>query len=547
MEASRWRWGVALACLCLVALLPTLFGAFFADDYYHVERAEALGEALSHGWVLPIDQGGAWWTPPGLSVEYFRPMIVVAFAVDRLLYGQHAAGYHVTNLLLHVTTTLLVWGIARHVLGRGFAAWTAAALFAIHPAHTMAIGWISGRTDVLATMFFAAALFLYLESRVRSPAAPLALACVAFLLGILSKEMAITLPAIVLGHALLVPRGEPLAKRLVAPALLGALGVAYLAFRIRVLGGFHAPPIPFAFHAGDPGLAYHLVTSPFLYLADLVMFVPADPVATLPFWMAHPLVLAVFVAVIVATFVGTMKKAASRHVALWALGWLAVTILPVMMLTVGEHFLYLPSIGYCVLVGSQLPASPASIDGKQRRALAVVAAMVALVCFGRTAGFAWLSRGAETTIAQVVDAIDRAPQARRVLVADVPASAALAFPPAVRLARPDRPLQVEMLSLGARIVPDAADTSAVTFTGPDRFEVRRADGYLASYIERALEGSPRTYVPGDVVHRDGFDVTVLPGQAPARLAAFAVTLNDPADALVLKAGPGGVETLTAPR
>ena len=56
------------------------------------------------------------------QVEYFRPLVVVFFAIDRLLYGLHPAGYHLTNLLLHAGTTLLVWGIGRRVLGHGFGA-----------------------------------------------------------------------------------------------------------------------------------------------------------------------------------------------------------------------------------------------------------------------------------------------------------------------------------------------------------------------------------------------------------------------------------------
>src|ERR1019366_6861075 len=110
---------------------------------------------------------------------------------DHLLYGEHAAGYHLTNLLLHVTTTLLLWGIARRVIGAGFSAWAAAALFAIHPAHTVGVSWISGRTDVLATVFYAAAFLLYLESLRRRPASTslLALSCLAFGIALLAKEM----------------------------------------------------------------------------------------------------------------------------------------------------------------------------------------------------------------------------------------------------------------------------------------------------------------------------------------------------------------------
>ncbi len=550
MEASRVQGALALVALGALALLPTLLSPFFADDYFHIEQAGRWREALTHGWVLPIDNGGAWWTPHGLSVEYFRPLIVLSFAADRLVYGDHAAGYHLSNLLMHLSTTLLFWGIARRVLGAGFAAWAAAALFAIHPAHTVAVGWISGRTDVLATMLYAAAFLLYLRSRpLRGGSAPLlALSCVAFGLALLAKEMAITLPAVILAHNLLVARGESLARRLVAPALTGLVAVGYLAVRFAALGGFHPPPVPFAYHLGEPGLALHLLTAPLLYLADLVMFVPADPMATLPFWQAHPVLLFLFLALVVQTFRNTLKKIPSRSVAAWGLGWMAVTVLPVMMLTVGEHFLYLPSMGYCLLVGSQLPAAPSAIDPKQRRALAIVATLVTAVCFVRTAMFYAFSRSAAQAIDEAVTALDRAPQDNLLLVADLPASAALAFPHAVRLARPERSLDVEMLSLVPRIMPDADDLSVVTFRAPDHLELRRGSGYLDSYLERALEGPPVAFRAGQTIERPGYGVTVLePAAAAGRIRSFAVSLRDPAHTLVLgRSGHGGsgLEPLT---
>jgi hypothetical protein len=549
MEASRVRGALALVALAALALLPTLLSPFFADDYFHVEQAGRWRDALTHGWVLPIDDGGAWWTPHGLSVEYFRPLIVLSFAVDRLLYGDHAAGYHLSNLLMHLSTTLLLWGIARRVLGAGFAAWGAAALFAIHPAHTVAVGWISGRTDVLATMLYAAAFLLYLESRpLHGGSAPrLALSCVAFGLALFAKEMAITLPAVILAHNLLVARGESLARRLVAPALTGLVAVGYLALRFTVLGGFHPPPVPFAYHLGEPGLALHLLTAPLLYLADLVVFVPADPMATLPFWRAHPVLLILFLALVVQTFRTTLKKVPNRSIAAWGIGWMAVTLLPVMMLTMGEHFLYLPSMGYCLLVGSQLPAAPSVIDPKQRRALAVVAALVIAVCFGRTAMFYAFSRGAAQAIEEAVTALDRAPQDRVLLVADLPASAALAFPQAVRLARPGRSLDVEMLSLVPRVLPDADDLSVVTFPAHDRLELRRGSGYLDSYLERALEGPPVAFRAGQTIERPFYRVTVLePGAVAGRIRSFSVTLRDPERTLVLgrgSHGDGGLEPL----
>jgi hypothetical protein len=313
--------------------------------------------------------------------------------------------------------------------------------------------------------------------------------------------------------------------------------------RTRLFGGFHTPPTPFAFHPGDPGLAMHLLTAPFLYLGDFVWFVPADPMATEPFWRAHPALFVLFVAVVLAPLSNTVRRASDRRMAVWGLGWIGITILPVMMLTVGEHFLYLPSVGYCLLVGSQLPADPTRFDAKERRSLAIVGALVVVVCLVRTAMFTNLAFGSTRAIDEATAALDRAPEARLLLVEDLPVAAALAFPHAVRLARPERPVDVEILSLVPRVMPDADDLTVMTFASPDHLKLSRKAGFLGSYLERALQGPPVVFRDGEKFERAGYAVTIV--DAPdGRIHEFGVHISDPAHTLVMGRGEQGLKVLT---
>jgi hypothetical protein len=534
LESSPALSAWVLVALAALPLVPTLFAPFLADDYLHIKVAAELPGSLARGWVLPVPSAGAWWTPSSLTVEYFRPLVVLSFALDRLVYGLHAWGYHLTNLIVHAATTLLVWRIARHALGAGFGAWAAAALFAIHPCHAGALDWISGRTDVLAGALFAAALYAHLESRPlrAASAGRLALSGALFFGALLCKEMAVTLPAVVLLDGVLRPRGEPLARRLVAPALMGVLAVLYLVLRTTLLGGFHPPPAPFAVHPGDPGFFAHIAMAPLLYLADLVLFVLPDPMVTYPFWLAHPVALLALGALVVRMFITTVQRAPDVRTRAWALGWLAITILPVLAITVGEHFLYLPSIGYCILVGSQLPASPARVDRAMRRGLAGTAAGVLVVLLVRTVLFDSGAQTAHRAITETVEALDRFPDAKTVLVADLPATASLTFPYAVRQLRPGRDVRVETLSISEHLVTRDSGPSSASFVAPDRLELRREGGFLRSYIERALQGPPVPFRPGQIVERSTYTVTVL--DAPAgTLRSFGVKLHDPGSTLVL--------------
>jgi hypothetical protein len=543
MAASRVRAGGVLLFLAAFPLVPTLFAPFLADDYLHIDVASRLSRSpasLASGWVLPVASTGAWWTPPGLSVEYFRPLIVVSFAIDRLLYGVHAWGYHLTNILAHCVATLFVWRIGRRTLGEGFGAWAAAALFAIHPCHAGAIDWISGRTDVLAGTFFAASLAIHLDARqqARLPlgATTASLAC--FLCALLCKEMAITLPAIVLVDAFLRPAGQSPARRLVMVGLMGAVACGYLALRTHMLGGFHSPPSPFAFHLGEPGFVTHLVMAPVLYLADLVLFILPEPMVTYPFWRSHPAFFIAMGVAIAAVFAGTVRRAPDAAARIWGLAWVGITVLPVLALPVGEHFLYLPSMGYCLLVGSQLPVSTAAVDRGMRRGLLGTAIGVLAVLLVRTVMFDAGAYAADAAVHQAVEAIDRAPLARTVLVADLPAPASLTFPYAVRQLRPSTRADIETLSVSARLLTRDDGPSSARFVAPDRLELSREGGFLVSYIERALEGPHRPFHEGQSFDRHAYTVTVL--QAPSgTLRSFAVTLHDPGSTLVLgNMGPG---------
>ncbi len=538
------RSGAALAALAAASFLPALLAPFVADDYYHAEEALDLRRALTQGWVLPIHLGGAWWSPTDLQVEYFRPLVVVSFAIDRMIYGLHAAGYHLTNLALHATATLLVWAIARRVLGANFGAWAAAALFAVHPCHVQAVGWISGRTDVLASVFYLGALALYLESRER-PGARTALSLLsvlAFLLALTAKEMAITFPVVVFAHGLLRPEREPPGRRLLVPALATVAAAGYLAVRVTVLGGIHPPPTPFAFHLGDPGLVWHLLTAPLLYLGDFTLFVPTDPVVTVPFWQAHPLLLLLFAATVVFTFARTLRMARDRRTALWGLGWIGVTLIPVAMLPLGEHFLYLPSVGYCILVGSQMPTTWEAIDARGRRAMTVVGGLVMLVCLARTMFLGVVERSSSRTIDEAAAALDRFPAARLLLVADLPTGASLAFGLAVRFAREGRQADVGMLSILPALTGGDTARSVVTPEPPDRLVMTRDEGFLHSYVERALAGPRTSFQKGETFERDGYTVTVL--DAPeGHLRSFETRITDPAHTLVLGESAQGLVPL----
>ena len=353
----------ALILLAILPALPTLVAPFFGDDYIHLERlGEIRSGSLSSAfrtWVLRSDDSGAWWSPQGRTFGYFRPLMSLALYLDHSLWGGIPFGYHLTNLGLHVLTTLLLYGIARKILGDALPPLVAAGLFAIHPCHTEAIWWIAARSDLLAGLLYVAAVLAHVKSRpIRCGSVHLVgLLLLLFALALLSKEMAITLPAVLLLYNLLEPGDEGLWRRLLVPGLAAGVGLLYLGLRTIHVGPMEIPPHPFAHGPGDPDMLQHLAAALILYMADLTLFVPPDPVVTFPFWIRHPLLLLALGALSGAVLVFLFRTSRGCRVRLLALGWIGISMSPVLLLSVGERFLYLPSVGYCLLIGSVVPRS----------------------------------------------------------------------------------------------------------------------------------------------------------------------------------------------
>jgi tetratricopeptide (TPR) repeat protein len=225
------------ALVVLVAVLlvyvQALGGGFVWDDRFLilgaplVERGAALDEYLR----APFWTGGGGVEQSG----YYRPLVTLSFALDHRLHAGNAAGFHLTNLVLHALNALLLHALLRkHDVRPLVAAWLAL-VWALLPRLAEAAAWISGRTDLLAATGALAALLAFEPSLRRSALAALFLG-----LGLFSKESALAvLPAIALAIWVGRRNGQaapPARRLLLAAAPLFCVVVLYLVLRLRAIG-----------------------------------------------------------------------------------------------------------------------------------------------------------------------------------------------------------------------------------------------------------------------------------------------------------------------
>ena len=246
----EWIAACAVAAAAILCYLPTVGNGYVLDDVLTVQHNPTvlegrIGAALTQPYWPPQDGaqvGAANW----------RPLATASLALERRLTGTDAVRlHHAVNAILHGLSALLLFLVARRLVGSGWPAILACACYVAHPSHTEAVALVVGRTDCLAALGAVGTLAAFWRYRDGGPRAAgwLAAATLAYAVGCGGKESAVPiLAALPLADLLLrrVPFGVLIGRPSLAYLPLLAVAVLWFGGRIAVLGD-HA----FA-HGGDP-------------------------------------------------------------------------------------------------------------------------------------------------------------------------------------------------------------------------------------------------------------------------------------------------------
>lgn len=133
--------------------------------------------------------------------KYYRPLVLVTYTLDYTFWGLKPVGFHLTNIVFHLIATLLLFRILLYLSEQyengKMGAFLGAVIFAVHPVHTEAVSWISGRTDLLATMLFFASFLYYIKYDRKNDVKLLLYSLIFYVFALLSKEMIVTMPVFI--------------------------------------------------------------------------------------------------------------------------------------------------------------------------------------------------------------------------------------------------------------------------------------------------------------------------------------------------------------
>jgi protein O-mannosyl-transferase len=348
VDTDRWKYYTSLAVIVLISAivyLPVFHNSLLAWDDEGYIMKNALVHSINLKEIFSQNVMGNW-----------HPVTILMFAIEYRFFGLNPAGYHAVNLLLHLLNVILVFYTIRLLSDKIAVALVAALLFGIHPLHVESVAWAAELKDLLYTFFFLASYIFYLKYLKNPQKKYYIFALLLFLVSLLSKAMAASLPLVLVLTDYL--KGRRIDKRILlekAPFFLLALTfgvVAVLAQKssdsIQVETIFSLPQrIVFA--------SYGFIT----YLVKLILplhlsaFYPY-PVKNIPIqYYAY-----VFSVIGLAAYVIYSIRFSKKII--FGIGFFTVTIFFVLqLLSVGgaimaDRYSYVPSIGVFYLAGEGL-------------------------------------------------------------------------------------------------------------------------------------------------------------------------------------------------
>ena len=382
---------VAVAALAAGAYANALANGLVWDDPIVLDRQLRAFRTLGDLLITPRNI-------PQYSPDYYRPLTTLSYLLDRAIGGTSPLMFHLSVVVFHVVTTYLVFQLGLALFagsGAVLAAGIGAALFAVHPIHTESVAWGAGRSDVLACAFSVAAATVYLQAR-WSPLRRAALAAACVFCAMLAKETAAAMLVVIPASTLFVARAPVPAtarggraqrrrQRDVVPASQSLL-LAYVPFAVALaayailrqasVGSMLGPTNPAV--ANVPA---DILAAIGLYVGKLLL--PIHQSAYISDLPTSPLgLLAAALCVVAGLALGLLSRRYHERRATFLVLWIGLTLAPSLAIVwkiptapVAERYLYLPSVGFCLLVG-YIAARVLAVGGTVRVAASVAIGVV---------------------------------------------------------------------------------------------------------------------------------------------------------------------------
>jgi protein O-mannosyl-transferase len=312
------------------------------------------------------------WAFSSIDAFNWHPLTWLSHMADVQLYGMNPGGHHLTNVILHTASSLLLLLLLLRSTGSLWRSSFVAALFALHPLHVESVAWVAERKDVLSALFWFLTLLFYAQYATKRKPGLYLLALLSFVLGLMSKPMLVTLPAVMYlmdYWPLERYRSEDgerhlhdfwakvlsLSKEKIpffACSLVSIVITIYAQNKGGAVIGLSA--IPLELRIQNALVAYVKYIGTTLWPSNLAVYYPFP--ASIPLWQ-------VMGSLLVLLLLSVAAIRARRRYPFLVVGWFwfLITLLPVIgLIQVGrqamaDRYTYLPTIGIFIVVAWGVP------------------------------------------------------------------------------------------------------------------------------------------------------------------------------------------------
>lgn len=377
MEKTRKYEWLAAALIIIIGFAVyanSLRGQFIWDDDTLIKENVLLRSWNNIGRFFTTDIANSGGT---LSSSY-RPLQMISYTADYSFWKLNVFGYHLTNILLHILAALGIYALIAFLFKNKLLGWITGILFAVHPIHTEAVAYISGRADILSLLFILSCFLIYLQPSYFSHRMGIRLAII-FLIysaALLSYEGSLGFPLLLLVYHFSF--NEKIKWREFITVLTA--GAAYIILRVSVIKLF----IPVTFYVSflERLSGFFAAVTNYIRLLLLPLNLHME-YGIQWFSYANPQVIIGMLIVIAGMIVFWKQRGKGDKLVSFAVGWFFIGLIPVANIIypihvyMAEHWLYLPSIGFFLLAAKAIM----NICRRKNQRPLIIGACVGLLCF----------------------------------------------------------------------------------------------------------------------------------------------------------------------
>lgn len=351
----------------ILIIIGILAFASFINTFQNPLVWDDTGRIVENGYIRRLDNLRLLFSSRYLSYfreTTYRPLYTLTLFLNYHFFKLNVYGWRIFNIFLHVLNTILIYFLIRYIFKDRIISSITALIFAVHPIHTEAVNVAVYRTELLACLFFIGSFFLYLKSirNIKIEKGFYLLSIFIFILALCSKEMAASLPLIIILYIYFFSQQKERKKLFVSvlPFFLIVLLWIIVVGRFELQGKFVGEHE--LYYGSSFGSKLHLRvllsigTSILRYI--WVSFLPLNLVIVYPrqiesFTPSSKEIFSLLILIAILIAVLRLKKFSKE--ASFSIFYFFISLLPISQIipfsvVYGERWLYIPSLGFCLLV-----------------------------------------------------------------------------------------------------------------------------------------------------------------------------------------------------